>query len=213
MLKQNIPHAAQPPSPLLCLWLLGSPWWSLSLRSWAMGQGGDRQDPEWQRSHTAMKMWHLSSSWVTCGVGIPDLKPIPTVPRWDCGSVGVPGAVASNWAAAQAYSVVPAAHENLCPRGCHVSCLSLAHEFHRSPPAQELPPGRPFPSLRSCGVSGQHQLGGFYAEVPDVCGREVTGSEHGASDKRQLSPRPWWVVLRLRRVPSPPQSACSPCSL
>lgn len=37
-----------------------------------------------------MKMWHLSSSWVTCGVGIPGLKPIPTVPRagivaaWAC---------------------------------------------------------------------------------------------------------------------------------
>lgn len=27
LLKQNIPHVAQPPPPLLCLWLLGSPWW------------------------------------------------------------------------------------------------------------------------------------------------------------------------------------------
>lgn len=76
------------------------------------------------RDHTAVRPQHLSSGWATCGVGIPGLKPISTVPHRVGGSVGVPGAVALSWAAAQAYPVVPAAPENLCPRAATSAAYS-----------------------------------------------------------------------------------------
>lgn len=154
MLKQNIPHAAQPPISSALSLAAGLP--LVVAEPKTPGLWGKEVTDRIQngRGHRAVRVWYLSRSLVTCEVGISVLNPISTVPHWDGGSVGGPGAVAWSWAAAQAYPVVPAAHENLCPRGCHVSCLSLAREFHRSPPAQELPQRRPFPSIGVVGSVG-----------------------------------------------------------